>query len=106
LKDEGEEFACAQFIDRLPQVKHGVRNLDRRGFWFQTSTDKFYPDFVAELMDERYLIVEYKGWDRYSSDDAKEKRAVGELWQALSEGKGVFTMSTRGDLESIRQVIS
>jgi len=53
LKDEGEEFACAQFIDRLPQVKHWVRNMDRRGFWFQTSTDKFYPDFVAELMDER-----------------------------------------------------
>ena len=84
LKDEGKEFACAQFIDRLPQVKHWVRNLDRRGFWFQTSTNKFYPGFVAELTDGRYLIVEYKGWDCYSSDVAKEKRAVGELWQALS----------------------
>jgi type III restriction enzyme len=103
LKSEGEEFTCAQFIDRLPQVKHWVRNLERRGFWFQTSTDKFYPDFVAELNDGRCLIVEYKGWDRYTTEDAKEKRVVGELWQALSKGQGIFLMPTRGDLTSIRQ---
>jgi type III restriction enzyme len=106
LKREGEEFECARFIDTHPKVKHWVRNLDRRGFWFQTSTDKFYPDFVAELIDGRYLMVEYKGFDRYDTADSKEKRAVGELWQELSGGKGIFVMPTRGDFESIRQAIS
>ena len=106
LKSEGEEFECAWFIDTLPQVKHWVRNLDRSGFWFQTSTDKFYPDFVAELVDGRYLIVEYKGGHIYDAPDAAEKRTVGQLWQELSDGKGIFVMPTRGDFESIRQAIS
>jgi len=104
LKSEGEEFECARFIDMLDEVKHWVRNLDRRGFWFQLSTDKFYPDFVAELTDRRYLIVEYKGKHLYT--DAEEKRTVGELWQELSGGKGVFVMPTARDYESIRQAVS
>ena len=105
LKSEGEEFGCAQFIDALDEVKHWVRNLDRRGFWFQTSTDKFYPDFVAELVDGRYLMVEYKGGHIYDTPEAEEKRIIGELWQELSEGKGIFVMPTRGDFKSIRQAI-
>jgi len=67
LKDDGEEFQCAQFIDQMDEVKHWVRNLERRpdtSFWLQTSTDRFYPDFVAELTDGRILVVEYKGEDR------------------------------------------
>jgi type III restriction enzyme len=104
LKSEGEEFECARFIDTQPEVKHWVRNLDRRGFWFQLSTDKFYPDFVAELTDGRYLAVEYKGKHLYT--DAEEKRTVGELWQELSEGKGIFVMPTERDYGSIRHAIS
>jgi type III restriction enzyme len=30
LKDGGEEFQCAQLIDRHPKVRHWVRNLDTR----------------------------------------------------------------------------
>ncbi len=104
LKSEGEEFECARFIDMLGEVKHWVRNLDRRGFWFQLSTYKFYPDFVAELTDGRYLIVEYKGEHLYT--DAEEKRTVGELWQELAAGKGIFVMPTARNYESIRQAIS
>jgi type III restriction enzyme len=103
LKSEGEEFDCARFIDMLDEVKHWVRNLERRGFWFQLSTYKFYPDFVTELTDGRYLIVEYKGEPFYT--DAEEKRMVGELWQELSGGKGVFVMPTKRDYESIRRAI-
>jgi len=29
-------------------------------FWLQTSTDKFYPDFVCKLKDGRVVVVEYK----------------------------------------------
>jgi len=46
-----EEAECAAFLDSLPVVKYWVRNLERDdcSFRLQTSTDKFYPDFVAEL---------------------------------------------------------
>lgn len=106
LKDDTEEYECARLIDTLPQVKHWVRNLDRRGFWFQISTQKFYPDFVAELTDGRDLIVEYKGSHLYTSDESKEKRAVGQLWQDLSDGQGIFLMPTRRNYESIHHAIT
>jgi type III restriction enzyme len=104
LKSEGEEFECACLIDRLPEVKHWVRNLERRpesSFWFQTSTDRFYPDFVAELVDGRILVVEYKGEDRWSNDDSKEKRVVGELWAERSGGKCIFVMPKGKDLAAV-----
>jgi len=108
LKSEGEEFECAQFLDSMPQVKHWVRNLERRpesSFWLQTSTDRFYPDFVAELADGRYLVVEYKGEDRWSNDDSKEKRAVGELWADRSGGKCIFVMPKGRDFAAIVQAV-
>jgi type III restriction enzyme len=105
LKDEGEEFECARFLDMLPQVKFWVRNLESRpaqSFWLQTSTDRFYPDFVCQLNDGRYLVVEYKGVDRWSNDDSKEKRDLGELWQARSNGKCLFVMPKGTDWNAIR----
>jgi hypothetical protein len=75
--------------DILPEVKTWVRNLERRpnhSFWLQTSTDRFYPDFVCLLNDGRYLVIEYKGEDRWSNDDSREKRIIGEVWNRRSEG--------------------
>ena len=105
LKSDGEEFQCAQFIDRLPAVKFWVRNLERkplRSFWLQTSTDKFYPDFVCLLTDGRYLVVEYKGVHLWSADDASEKREIGELWEARSGGQCLFIMPNGPDFDAIR----
>ena len=109
LKSDGEEFKCAQFIDTLPEVKFWVRNLERKplhSFWLQTSTDKFYPDFVCLLKDGRYLVVEYKGLLLWSADDAKEKREIGELWEERSEGRCLFIMPKGPDLEAIRAKLS
>jgi len=95
LEDTGEEFECAQFIDQLDEVAFWVRNLEHRSrnsFWLQTKTDKFYPDFVCKLNDGRFLVVEYKGEHLWSADDAKEKRALGELWAARSGGNCIFIM--------------
>jgi type III restriction enzyme len=95
LKGDGEEYECAVFLDQLDAVKYWVRNLERRAdssFWLQTSTDKFYPDFVALLNDGRILVVESKGEDRWSNDDSKEKRAVGDLWADRSKGQCLFVM--------------
>jgi type III restriction enzyme len=94
---EAEETACAVEIDRLPEVRRWVRNLELQpdsAFWLPTSTDRFYPDFVAELEDGRLFVIEYKGGDRYSNDDSREKRDIGAVWAAASGGRCVFAMVT------------
>jgi type III restriction enzyme len=109
LKDEGEEFECARFLDMLPQVKFWIRNLDQRppqSFWLQTSTDRFYPDFVCQLNDGRYLVVEYKGADRWSNEDSKEKRDLGELWEKRSGGRCLFVMPKGKDWNAIKAKIA
>jgi type III restriction enzyme len=112
LKDEGEEFECAKFIDNLSELKYWVRNLPGPGredssFWLQTSTDKFYPDFVCQLTDGRQLVVEYKNARDWSNDDSTEKRNLGELWEERSGGRCLFIMPKGiDDLESIRAKIN
>lgn len=94
----GEEFQCAQLIDRLPQVKHWIRNLSGRqqtSFWLPTSTDRFYPDFVAELHDGRIFVIEYKGAHLADTADTQEKRNIGQLWADKSGGKGLFLMAEK-----------
>ena len=95
--DEGEEIQCAQTLDNLSEVKFWVRNVSRHpaSFWLPTATDKFYPDFVAQLEDGRLLVVEYKGARDADSSDTAEKRAIGELWERASNGKGVFVVVER-----------
>jgi len=95
-----EEVLCAQELDRHPMVKTWVRNLERKplsSFWLPTSTDRFYPDFVAELTDGRLLVVEYKGKDRVEIQDTKEKAFIGNIWAERSNGKGVFLMAVKND---------
>jgi type III restriction enzyme len=94
---DAEETACAIELDRLEAVRRWVRNLERQpdaAFWLPTSTDRFYPDFIAELEDGRLLAVEYKGGDRYSNDDSREKRDIGAVWAAASGGRCLFAMVT------------
>jgi type III restriction enzyme len=108
LDDKGEEFLCAQLIDQMDEVDFWVRNLDRQNkfsFWLQTATDKFYPDFVCKLKDNRFLVVEYKGADRWSNDDSKEKRRLGELWALKSNGQCLFVMPKGKDWEAIKETV-
>jgi len=104
----GEEAECATFIDSLEEVEYWVRNLEREdySFWLPTSTDKFYPDFVVQLKDGRILVVEYKGADRWSDDDSKEKRLIGEVWEKRSSGRCLFIMPKGKDWKAIKQKIS
>jgi type III restriction enzyme len=96
LLSKGEEFECAKLIDTLPQVKYWIRNLASRpktSFWLPTSTDRFYPDFVAMLNDGRIFAVEYKGAHLAEGSDTLEKTNVGQLWAAKSQGKSLFLMA-------------
>jgi len=108
LKPQGEEFEFAQLLDWMPEVKVWVRNLERRplhSFWMQTATDKFYPDFVCKLTDERYLVVEYKGHHLWSNADEQEKLRIGTVWEGKSGGKCLFVMPDGKDFEAIRAKI-
>lgn len=98
LKNVGEEFECAKQIDLLDEVDFWVRNLVHpTQFWMPTSIQRTYPDFVAKLKDGRLLVVEYKGGDRFTADQEKEKRMVGELWAKRSGGKGLYVMARQVD---------
>lgn len=79
-----------------------MRNIERYpaySFSLPTSTDRFYPDFVALLNDGRLLAVEYKGEHLISADDAKEKENIGNLWAEKSNGKCLFAMVTKEDYQ-------
>ena len=95
LENNGEEYECARVIAHLPEVEFWVRNLDSEpasSFWIQTSSDKFYPDFVCQLKNGKTLVVEYKGMDRATNDDTQEKERLGQLWEARSNGLCLFRM--------------
>lgn len=101
LKNSGEEFECAQQIDLLDEVEFWVRNLvHQTQFWMPTSKQRTYPDFVAKLKDGRLFVIEYKGGDRFTADQEKEKRLVGELWAKYSGGKGLYLMAQMIDDKS------
>lgn len=55
----------------------------------------FYPDFVAQLIDGRKLIVEDKGVNRTDNRDSLEKRNIGARLQEISNGSVVFLWAER-----------
>ena len=100
LTSTGEEFECAKLLDTLPAVTFWIRNLSARpqtSFWLPTSTDRFYPDFVALLGDGRIFVLEYKGEHLITADQAKEKTNIGQLWADKSNSRGVFLMAQERD---------
>ncbi|MDE2829230.1 MAG: DEAD/DEAH box helicase family protein [Gemmatimonadota bacterium] len=104
--EDGEEAQCAQVIDSLEEVKYWIRNVARHSesFYLPTATDKFYPDFVAQLEDGRLFVVEYKGAHIAESADTAEKRTIGALWDQKSDGKGLFIIAEKiVDGKDVRQ---
>lgn len=99
IRDGGEEYRCAIAIDDHPLVKHWVRNIVRgpHSYWLPTSTDRFYPDFVAELTDGRLLVLEYKGAHLANDPDTLEKANIGARLEEVSNGQVVFWMAERSN---------
>lgn len=92
-----EEFDCARAIDEDRRVKHWVRNVERDekfSFWLPTASDYFYPDFVAELVDGRALVVEYEGGFLLGTDDTREKTQIGHQWAHSSSQHCLFLLAT------------
>lgn len=100
----GEEEECALIIDSNPNVKYWVRNIERKeeaSFWLQTSTDKFYPDFIAILNNDIIVLIEYKSERDYTNDDSKEKRMIGNYYDSISDGKCRFLMTNGKEWDKI-----
>lgn len=97
--DKGEEFQCAVAFERIPEVKHWLRNVSRHpaSFRLPLAQGWTYPDFVAELTDGRLLVVEYKGAHLLNDPETKEKRLIGELWEKKMNGKGLYIMAVKDD---------
>jgi len=110
LKTEGEEYDCARIVANLKGIEFWVRNLSSEeecSFWIQASSDKFYPDFVCKLKNGKSLAVEYKGLDRATNDDTKEKERLGQLWEARSHGECIFLMiKGPGELSRITDAVA
>jgi len=107
LDSEGEEFNCALHIAQLSNLDTWVRNTvgQTGSFWLQTSTDKFYPDFVARLKDDRILVVEYKG-ALNKEEDTREKEFIGNVWADASKSpKCLFVMCKDKDYQAINRAI-
>ena len=108
LEPTGEEHECAIAIDRNPNVKVWVRNTARQpnSFWLQTSSDKFYPDFVAQLNDGRILVIEYKGEPYVTNDDSKEKQLIASVWAEQTKGSCLFLMVSNKQFATIDSAIA
>jgi len=88
-----------KLLDMNLYAKTWVRNIEKQpeySFWLPTSTDKFYPDFVAQLINGRILAVEYKG-GHLIGDDSREKDLIGKFWAKSSNGQCLFYMVTKKD---------
>jgi len=95
----GEEEDCAVKINQHKKVKIWIRNLERQerySFCPPTPTDKFYPDFVAQLHDGRILVVEYKG-AHLDNEDTREKELVGQAWAWAKASGNLFLMMWKKD---------
>ena len=107
LKGEGEEFDCATRIDQHPNVKWWVRNVEKQlgAFWLQTSRDRFFPDFIAELHDGTIAIIEYKGAHIAENKMETEKKDIGELWASRGGAKTRFAMVINKNWQELDQVL-
>lgn len=108
LREQGEEFECADFIaNRLDGVRDWVRNIERKpgAFSLPTSHQRFYPDFLVRMDDGRMLVVEYKGAHLYDNPEQVEKRRIGELWARRAGDRFRFVMPRNKDWGMIRAAL-
>jgi len=96
--DSTEEYICAKYIDDLPEVATWIKNISRdskNSFWLQTSSDKFYPDFIIKLKSGKIIVAEFKG-EHLKNDDTDEKNIIGQKWASVVDN-GEFLMLYKDD---------
>ena len=104
-----EEILCAAKIDAHPNVKRWVRNLEHEsagGFSLPLSPGRFFPDFLVELKDGRFAMIEYKGSHLTEATKEQHKKEVGNLWAGRSEGKCVFAWVVDKDWAGLKTALN
>ncbi|MEX1089836.1 MAG: DEAD/DEAH box helicase family protein [Phycisphaeraceae bacterium] len=94
-----DELEVAKYLDSRPEVMHWVRNLDGahqvdHAFWLRLPHGRFFPDFVAELVGEKFLVVEFKGEHIEEASKEQAKRRAGEMWAAAAPSELAFVWAT------------
>ncbi|MDR2193905.1 MAG: hypothetical protein LBP19_05480 [Treponema sp.] len=77
--------------------RNWLRNVAKHpaSFKLPASTDFFYPDCIVRLHNGRIVVIEYKGEPYATNQDSKEKAVTGEIWEQLSQGKGLFLLAVK-----------
>ena len=103
-KPGGEEEQCAHVLDSLADVKWWGRNVAKHpnAFWFPTAAGRFYPDFVAQLTDDRIFVVEYKGEQGW--EEAALDRIAGAAWERAGGGLFLMVRKRADGLDSLGQM--
>jgi type III restriction enzyme len=108
-KMDNDEIECAMKLDSNDNVEMWLRNIERQSdtsFWLQTSTDRFYPDFLAKLKVGRIAAIEYKNTRDYTNEDSDEKRRIGEYWERVGRGKVLFYMTNGKNWDGLKNKIN
>ena len=99
LDSKGEEFDCAVALDQCADVDYWVRNLDHgpSALSLPVPSGRFFSDFAAKLKGDRVMLIEYKGEHLEAKASEQEKRDIGRLWEAGSNGKALFLWAVKQD---------
>lgn len=74
--------------NEMDGVRDWIRNVEKKpsSFSLPTSGNRFYPDFLIRLESGGIIAAEYKGAHLTTSDESREKKRMGELWERRSNG--------------------
>lgn len=107
--DSDEEYICAKHIDGLPQVTTWIKNISgdsKNSFWLQTSTDKFYPDFIIKLDNGKTIVAEYKGKNLKTNDDTKEKETIGNVFASVSDNIEFIMLYKDDYMQKLKDILN
>jgi type III restriction enzyme len=103
-----EEELCAAELDGHPNIKRWLRNLEHEsagGVSLPLSPGRFFPDFLAELMDGRIAMIEYKGRLLAELHAEQFKKDIGNLWADRSNGQCVFAWIVNKDWSNLTDAL-
>jgi superfamily II DNA or RNA helicase len=97
-----EELGLAYKIDSLDNIVWWLRNPENSGFYIQGwLKNKFYPDLIIKTKKGNYFVLEYKGEHLKGSEDTEYKKALGEKWQELGNGKYFFELVDKNNIDEV-----
>ena len=102
-----EELDLAYRIDGFSNIFWWFRNPENNGFYIQGwLKNKFHPDFIIKTKKGNYFVLEYKGEHLMGSEETDYKKAIGQNWEKLSNGKYYFELVDKKNIDKVMDKIS